>query len=103
MARDNECGGDTPNEVSLHHDWDRNDSVTMTILEGLAAVTDTPLTDLDPPLYDVVDPDALDTLFRTRSDDMLRDGSGQLTFPAYDCSVTLCWDGTITIDPPDES
>lgn len=66
-------------------------------------MTDTPLANLDPPLYEIVDPDALENLCQPPNDDVLRDGDGRLTLPIYDCNVTLHWDGIIRIDPPDES
>lgn len=103
MVRDSNLGDSSPGEVYLYHDWGRDDSVTATILEGVAAVTDRPLTDLDPPLFEVVNPDALDTLCQPLTDGELRDGNGRLTLPIYDCTVTLHWDGTVAIDPPDES
>ena len=106
MARDDETNaeGDTSTEeVVLYHDWEHDDSVSATIIEGVAAVTDTPKTDLDPPLYEIVDPDALDKLCQPLNNDVLRDGSGQLTLPLQGCTVTLDWSGRITIEPLDES
>lgn len=106
MARDDDetdAEGDTSTEaVVLHHDWERDDSVSTTIIEGVAAVTDTPKTDLNPPLYEIVDPDALNNLCQPLTEDVLRDGSGQLTLPLHGCTVTLNWSGTIKIEPPDE-
>lgn len=107
MARDDDgtdVDGDTSTEeVVLHHDWERDDSVSTTIIEGVAEVTDTPEADLDPTLYEVVDPDALDTLCRPLNDDVLRDGSGHVKFPLQGCIVTLDWSGRIKIEPPDET
>lgn len=102
---DNEtdAGGDTSSEVVLHHDWVCDDSVATTVIEGVAAVTNTPKTDLDPPLHEVVDPDALDNLCQPLNGDELRDGNGQLTFQLYGCNVTLNWSGRITIEPLEES
>lgn len=106
MAHDDDetdAEGDTSTEeVVLHHDWERDDSVSTTIIEGVAAVTDTPETDLDPPLYEIMDPDALDNLCQPLNDDVLRDGSGQLTLSLHGCTVTLDWSGRIKIKPPDE-
>ena len=96
-------GETSTEEVVLYHDWERDDSVSSTIIEGVAAVTDTPEAKLDPPLYEVVDPDALDTLCQPLNDDIIRDGSGQLKFSLQGCTVTLDWSGRIKIDPPDES
>lgn len=104
MARDCDCGGDSPtDEVVLHHDWEHDDSVSTTIPGGVAAVTDTSIAELDPPLYEVVNPDALEDLCQPLGDDVLRDGSGRLTLPLHRCTVTLYWSGTIKIDPPEES
>ena len=104
MGHDDECRGKTPSEaVYLYHDWERDDSVSSKIIESVAAVTDKPEVDLDPPLYEIVDPDALDALCQPLNGDFLRDGSGQLTFLLHGCTVTLYWNGTIKIEPPDES
>ena len=107
MARDDDesdVDGDTSTEeVVLHHDWERDNSVSATIIEGVAAVTDTPIMDLDPPLREIVDPDALNNLCQPLNNDVLRDGSGQLTLPLHGCIVTLDWSGRIKIEPPDES
>ena len=107
MARDDDetdvDENTSTDEVILHHDWERDDSVSTTIIEGVAAVTDTPEADLDPPLYEVVDPDALDTLCQPLNDDILRDGSGHVKFSLQGCTVTLDWSGRIKIEPPDET
>lgn len=106
VCEENETGvsGDTPTEeIVLHNDWERDDSISTTIIEGVAAVMDTPEAKLDPTLYEVVDPDALDDLCRPLNGDIIRDGSGQLKFSLQGCIVTLDWSGRITIGLPDES
>lgn len=104
MGYDDDGTGDASSEaVRLSHDWTSDESVSARILQGVAAVTDTPPTDLDPPLYEVINPEALDDLWEPLSGDALRDGSGHLTLSLYGCTVRLYHDGTIEIDAPDDS
>ena len=88
--------------VTLQHDWDSTASVSAKILAGVAAVTNTPPTELDPPLYEQIDPDALETVFQFTTGHAQCDREGVLTLPLYECTVTLSGDGTISIQPPDE-
>lgn len=49
--------------------------------------------DLEPPLASVIDPDALNSLFKKD----LR--IGHITFQYSDCEVTIHSDGTVNVDP----
>lgn len=64
---------------------------STTIIEAIAAVTNTELTDI-PPLTDFVNPDAVDELFAGR------DG-GLLTFTYAGCQVRVINDTTVTVQP----
>lgn len=104
MEDDDDCAGNTSaDEIYLHHDWTSDESVSTLLIEGIAAVTDTPPTDLDPPLYEIVNPEAVDTLWEPLRENRLRHGRGHLTLPIYDCTVTLYSDGTIKIELSEES
>lgn len=103
MVCDSDKGENTSSEVILHHDWGDTAPVSTTIVEGVAAVTNTPPMEFDPTLYEVVNPDALDKLFQPLTGDVLRDGSGQLTFELEGCTVVLDWSGRIKIEPLDGS
>lgn len=85
----------------LHHDWESDATVTMTVARGIAAITNTPLMELSP-LYDEIDPDALNHLFFPDSEtaDPRR---GRVTFTVNACEVTVSADGRIEIQPFDES
>lgn len=67
------------------------ESVSVAIVEAVAAVTETPSTDL-PPLYEWVNPDALEQLF----DPAPRQTSGVVAFEVADCTVTVTSDGTVS-------
>lgn len=54
------------------------------------------------PLYEVVDPDALDQLFQPKADGTPRPG-GELTFTYSGCEVIVRADGDVIVVPPAES
>lgn len=55
----------------------------------------TPPEELQPPLYDLVNPDALEALLRADGD---RAFDGSIAFEAYDCTVTVDGDGRIEVE-----
>ncbi|WP_336022719.1 HalOD1 output domain-containing protein [Halobellus salinisoli] len=67
---------------------------------AVAEVTDTDALEL-PPLYEVLDPDALNQLFadEPRSN---RSGEAQITFPFEDCWIAVWLDDGITVVPQEE-
>lgn len=70
----------------LHHDWDRDTDVNMTILEAVSEATDTDLIDL-PSLYEHIDPDALDSVFRHSSGTRQAEGSVSFEFAGHPITV----------------
>ena len=68
--------------------------LTGTILEAVADARDCRVADLDARLYDVVDPDCLERLFRRRADGTPRDG-GRVVFSVGDCDVTVRSDRSV--------
>jgi len=60
------------------------------VVTAVAAVTDREPTSC-PPLFDVVDPDALDAIFADRE-------AGRVAFEYAGCEVTI-HDGTVAVDP----
>lgn len=52
--------------------------------------------DLEPRLYDVIDPDALDTLFRSAG------MTGEVAFTYRGYEITVRSDGELILDPVDE-
>ena len=69
-----------------------NDSISLRVVEALANATDTAPNELDP-LYNTVDPEALDRLFQPDSCDEIR-----VTFEYGDSNVEIRGDGTIMVD-----
>ena len=72
-------------------------SVCERIVEAVAEAQGTSPLDLEPPLYDVVDPDALE---RFLGDDS-RDVRGLARFSYAGCEVTVDDSGTVFVEPRD--
>lgn len=70
-------------------------SLTTAIIDVLAALTDNQPESMDP-LYDVVDPDALDALFHSQSKQI-----GRIQFHYCGHDVTVQSDGQLIITEPD--
>ncbi|QLK24457.1 hypothetical protein HYG81_10005 [Natrinema zhouii] len=69
-----------------------SDSISLRVVEALATATDTAAHELEP-LYDVVDPEALDQLFQPGSP-----GGIRVEFEYDDSLVEVRNDGTISVD-----
>ena len=69
--------------------------VSQTVVLAVADATGDDPMEL-PPLYDTVDPDALNRLFEDRTDGTERLG-GSFEFAYADCDVTVRADGTVNI------
>lgn len=75
-----------------HHDWEGDGTVALSVIEAVAAVSGTEPTEFEP-LYNAVDPDALNKLFasfQTRSEGLV-----SFTLDGYD--VTVASSGEIEI------
>ncbi|ELY71351.1 HalOD1 output domain-containing protein [Natronobacterium gregoryi] len=81
------------------HDPDSPATLSTTVVHALADCMGVDPTDGRISLYDAVDPDALDKLFRPRHDGTARLG-GHVSFVVADHRVTVYSDGEILIDPP---
>lgn len=68
-----------------------NGSVSETVVVAVAEARGVDPTELEPRLYDFVDPDALDSLFR--SDD------GSVAFTMAGCHVTVYGSGRVVVLP----
>lgn len=88
------------NTYQFSPEWWHGKTLSTAVSMGVAAVTNTTPTDLDP-LYETVDSDALNHLFDSMATEPSRHGYGQLTFSYHDCTVTVYSDGTIEITPLD--
>jgi hypothetical protein len=70
------------------------ESLTRRVLETVAAREGVTTTDLTTPLYEVVDPEALDALFTA--------GVGHVVFPYYGYRITVYGDGRVeTVEEAD--
>lgn len=79
-----------------HHDWEDSQSLSTTVIEAVGVATDTDPVQMDP-LYEALDPDALDALFRPRSDDGPR-ANGQVVFSLDGHDVAVHSHGNIIVD-----
>lgn len=99
MSNDHEAAGhgDTPHGSSgstagtgalVHRRVaDVDGSVSMAVIEALAEARGVSPLEIEQPLYDAVDPDALDALFE-RGDDALKSGRVVFTTSGYEVTVT---------------
>jgi hypothetical protein len=74
-----------------------NESATEAVVLAVAEATDADPLDLDP-LYDCVDPDALDDLFESGDDGTAR-LSGSFTFEYEGCDVAVHADQRVVVAP----
>lgn len=68
------------------------------IVESVADANGVDPLDLEPSLYDVVDPDALERVFGDRPDGSARSG-GRVVFVIAGCEVTVRADRTVEVVP----
>ena len=73
------------------------EAASQAVVENLAAAEDVDPTELEPPLYHVVDPDALDSLVES--------ATGPLTVEFPYCGYVVCVDEsrTVTVTPVDQA
>jgi len=81
-------GPDT--EPILQHDVDQSVAPTTAVVEAIGAVSNTEPTAL-PPLAETIDPDALDSLFKSP------DNAGRIVFDYADYTVAVSADHTVRL------
>lgn len=86
----------------FNHDWTSDERVSTTIVYVVAALTNTPPTSIEP-LYETVNPDALDHLFFPTTTEGCCRSDATLRFTFHDCDITVANDGSVVIHLPDES
>ena len=74
------------------------DTISETVIAGVAALTDTSWEEC-PVFYETVDPDALDTLFAPQGDGTDRAGDWCIEFVYANCAVQITADGVIALTP----
>lgn len=85
---------------SIHHDFSGTQTASLAVIEAVAAVSGTDPIEL-PPLYDVVNPDALDAMFEPHD---RREGSNlrvEFTYNGFD--VVVREGPEVTVDLEDTS
>lgn len=65
------------------------DSISFAVIEAVAEAKGVDSTELNPPLADIIDPDALESLFRS--------DTGEVRFTYHDCEVTVTCEGTVQV------
>lgn len=74
--------------IAVH---DTSDQVSLDVIETLASVTDTDPLTMEPPLYEVVDTDALDSLYESGAE-------ASVEFEYNGHTVAIDADRTVTVD-----
>ncbi|WP_254274430.1 HalOD1 output domain-containing protein [Haloarcula marina] len=92
---------DAPQTYVVKHDFGGTAALTTTLAHAIADVTGVDVTDAGFTLYDHVDPEALDRLFKPKADGSLR-VDGYFTFTIWGNQVTVHSDGRIAIVPPQQ-
>ncbi|PSP55970.1 hypothetical protein BRC82_03115 [Halobacteriales archaeon QS_1_67_19] len=75
---------------------ERDEPLSAAVIEAVAEAADRDPAELGTPLYDQIDPDALDNLFSDRHNGMPR-GSGHVVFTLLDYEVTVYSDGHVVV------
>jgi hypothetical protein len=86
--------------ATVHREWPIGDSLLDPVVTGVAAVTDREPTSL-PPLYDAVDLEYLERLFRSAPAAARPDLSVDFTFAGCAVRVTGAGDVTVASSPTD--
>ncbi|NHN49761.1 hypothetical protein G9464_20220 [Halostella sp. JP-L12] len=76
-----------------------NESLPETVVWAVADAKGVDPMDIDVPLYDSVDPDALERLFGEDSPQF----DARLTFTLADCDVVIRGDRTVVVRPPNDA
>ncbi|MFB6179022.1 MAG: HalOD1 output domain-containing protein [Halorientalis sp.] len=86
----------------VHHDFTGSAELTTTLAHAISDVTGIDVTDTEFTLNDYVDPDALDNLFKPKSDGTPRT-NGSLNVTILGCQVVVHSNGQIVLTPPQQS
>ncbi|WP_177209260.1 HalOD1 output domain-containing protein [Natronobacterium haloterrestre] len=78
--------------------WDRNTSISSRVVQEVADILGVDPLELDP-LFETINPDALDSLFQTRK---LGHRDGHVEFMMEGCKVTVFGTGRVDVTPPAE-
>ncbi|WP_340101282.1 HalOD1 output domain-containing protein [Salinibaculum salinum] len=84
--------------VQASHDFSGAESLSVTIMEAVACAQGTEIENLDQQLFDVVDPDALDRLFRPTDTTTYE---AEVRFVIDDSAVVIRNTGDVFVRPLD--
>ncbi|WP_129116999.1 HalOD1 output domain-containing protein [Halegenticoccus tardaugens] len=76
-----------------------NEELSTAVVKAVAEAVGVDPLHLDARLYDSIDPDGLDQVFRPRGDGTVRTGA-QLEFEVAGCEVVVHSEGRIVVTPP---
>lgn len=79
----------------VYNVWNQSQPVTQTVVQTVAGVTGIRCEDIEQ-IYDVVDPDALNAMFKSVSDEVRRDAGG-VAFTLNGRNVTVYGHGEIVV------
>ncbi|WP_124197632.1 HalOD1 output domain-containing protein [Natrarchaeobius chitinivorans] len=68
------------------------ETISRTILRLVSVLKDRKPSELEQPLYNAIDPEALNSLFQEQS-------MGKLTFKYHGCTVTVWSSGKVSVEP----
>lgn len=88
-----------PRDYHAYHNRESSARLSTTVVHALADAMDRDVTATGAPLYDAVDPDALDRIFAPTADGTPRP-PGHVAFTANGYRVTVYSTGQIVITPP---
>lgn len=91
MSESPVAGGSTPSSES-------REPLSQAVVEAVARAEDVDPLDLDVPLYEAVDPDALDALFQSGETGV----EGHVRFRYYGYEVAVGAGGHVSLDPVDD-
>jgi hypothetical protein len=83
-------------EITENATHDRDQPLSAAVIDAVADAADRDPAELGTPLYDQIDPDALDNLFSDRHNGMAR-GSGHVVLNLLDYEVTVYSDGYVVV------
>lgn len=87
---------DADGGITENAPYDGGESLSAVVIQAVADAAGLEPAELGTPLYDQIDPDALDNLFSDRHNGMPR-GSGRVVFTLLDYEVTVYSDGHVVV------
>lgn len=90
------------NLYRIYYEEEDCEPVSTVIVKAVAALTNTPPIELDP-LYETINPGALNRLSSFDPQDSQQQTDSHITFTYNECQITVFWIGILEIEPPIDS